>query len=623
MLGTRFTNHMKIFILFCLVLISSTHGGIWVPNPVQISPEGIIYFDLPFPGPVQMASNASEEGFFPVSNEGGLNFKRVLAVSEKDLDFNLVEYSPGLILPPENQAGYLVVENSKRRPRLRLEDATLIEPGFFSKRFSPSLTAIKELPEINEIPSEISDFKKWSLGDSIAFQKNTNLLVNIAYGAKNITDFGVVGSISSSWNILVSLISENKNLVVKVVYKKIPGIDYSFNKGAFGEKVNLFKLWGETKTFSFIFDLSNSKEANPLKIVTLGGSQKIIEKANALMAYQEALKGNLVIANLLSQRKVYGVRKIFEEEEESRFKNQNVTGGLKVAWKFDPSFKMGASIFSTKSKSFEGNLLLENIVGFFSQEIENSIDSKKIRIFTNYLQQINHLDQAVGISERRYGASFKAVRFLKEIEKEDVLNQLQATLFKIGFSKELLSKKISVAKIENMEMDLDLSLSNLAIDVLMNLPGEYPENVLINEANKSVVDFFKTTINANQEICDDYHAKDINQCIFLVKTKTLQATTNAYRALVKMKEQRMEKNYTEFNKSFGDFGRGFVENKFAMMTFLKLIQFHLSPDFEKTAKERMVMDDGKLIKAPFIIRIQIKGSNMPPISRVMRSDFND
>ncbi len=170
-----------------------------------------------------MAANSSEGGFFPVSDEGGLNFKRVLAVSGKDLDFNLVEYSPGLILPPENQAGYLVVEDSKRRPRLGLEDSTLFEPGFLLKRFSPSLAAIVELPEINEIPSKIPDFKKWSPGDSIAFQKNTNLLVNIAYGGKTIVDFGVVGSISSSWNILVSLISENKNLVVKVVYKKFLG----------------------------------------------------------------------------------------------------------------------------------------------------------------------------------------------------------------------------------------------------------------------------------------------------------------------------------------------------------------------------------------------------------------
>lgn len=614
---------MKIFILFCLVLISSTYAGIWIPSPVQISPEGIVYFDLPFPAPVQMASDGREAGFFPVSDGGGLNFKRVLAVSGKDLDFNLVEYSPGLILPPENQAGYLVIENSKRRPKLKLEDSVLIEPGILLKRFSPSLAAIQELPEINEIPSKIPDFKKWRPGDSIAFQKNTNLLVNIAYGGKTIVDFGVVGSISSSWNILVSLISATKNLVVKVVYKKNPGVNYTFDKGVFGENVNLFKLWGESKTFSFIFDLSNSNEANPLKIVNIGGNQKMVEGANALMAYQEALKGNLVIANLLAQRKVYGVRKIFEEEEESRFKNQNVPGGLKVAWKFDPSFKMGTSIFSAKSKNFEGNLLLENMVGFFSQEMRNSTDSKKIRIFTNYLQQINHLDQAVGIPERRYGASFKAVRFLKEIEKEDVLNQLQATLFKIGFSKELLSKKISVAKIENMEMDLDLALSNVAIDVLMNLPGEYPENVLINEANKSVVEFFQNTVNPKQEICDDYRAKDINQCIFLVKTKTLQTITNAYRALQKMNSQRMEKNYTEFNKSFGDFGRAFIENKFTMMTFLKLIQFQFSSDFEKTAKERMVMHDGNLIKAPFIIRIQIKGSNMPPISRVMRSDFND
>lgn len=617
---------MKIFILFCLVLTSFTYAGVWIPSPVQISPEGIFYFDMPFPEPVQMVSNTSDLGFFPVSGENGLNFKRVLAISGKDLDFNLVEYSPGLILPPENPAGYLVVENSKKRPRIDLDDKTLIEPGFLVKRFSPTLAAIQELPEVNEIPTKIENFKKWNLGDSIAYQKITNLSVNVAYGAKTFFDFGVVGFISSTWDILVSLVSNQKNLVVKVSYKKQPGAKYLFDKGSFTENVNLFKLWGASQTFSFIFDLSNSKVVKDLKILNFQGTPKMVEDANSLMAYQEALKGNLVLANMLSQRKGFGVRKIFEEEDESKLKNQIVPGGLKVSWKFDPSFKRGTSIFSAKSKTFEGNLLLENILGFYSQEISSTSVQKKIRIFANYLQQITPLDQVAGIPDRRYGASFKVVKFLKDIEKEEAINQVQQSFIKIGLSRNLLSKNLPLTKIANLELSLDLALSNIAIEVLMNLPNEYPENVLVNEANEYVMDFFKNSTNADQEICEDYGAKAMSQCMFLAKTKTLQGMTTAYRALQKMKINSKEKNYSEFNKSFAEFGRGFIENRFTLVTFLKLVKSHLIPDSSdlgKFTKERMVMDEEKLIKPPFEIRIQIKGSNFAPFSKVMRSDFND
>lgn len=598
---------------------SSDAREIWIPSPGQPSPDGKIIFNLVF-----QESNLGE-GFFPIQSGRPYNFKRILAVPGKWASPNLVEYSPDLFLPSENPAGYLVVEDSNKI----LKGQTRNEAGFLVKRFAPTLKDAQDLPEIDDIPLKIEDFSKWKPGDSIVFRKKEVLKVNAAYGANTFYDFGVVSSISANWDVLIRLPyktenPENKQLVF-VSYSIPEGSNYRYDKGGFQENVNLFKLWGQSKTFKFIFDLSNKKIAPPLKIVSIESNQKtqeIVENSSSLIAYQEALRGNLILANLLSQRKIYGVRKIFEEEEEVK----QSAKGFKIPWEMDVNFRKGKYFISGKAITLPGNLLLENVAVHYSQDFANlqkeSLSSNPIKTFVGFFQQINNTGKIGGTSNRRFSATLKFQINYSNIHRDQYFQDFKNSFLDLGFLDDSLLPNPLKGKMGNLELNLDVILSNVAIDVLMNLPDEYPENVLINEANDYVIEHFKNKTDSNNEICENYGEKDLNKCIFICKKRTFQAMTNAYRALKDMKLKRDDRNYEEFLRSFGKFGTAFAENRYSLITFLRFIGHNFRPNLQGLGKfwdPRFITVDGKKTLAPLEIKIQIKGPNISPFIKKFRN----
>lgn len=613
---------MRIFVLIWLGLLINAYGGVWIPTSGQITPGGKIIFNLPFP---VLNDPDLEEGFFSIPRLNPANFKRILAVAGKGSSPNLVEYLPGLFLPSENPTGYVVIEESNKI----LKGRTRKEPGFIAKRFSKTLQGAQSLPEIEEIPSKMEDFGKWRPGDSIAFRKTDELKVNAAYGAKTFFDYGVASTISADWDVLIRFpyIAENpeKKMLVFVSYSIPAGSKYFFDKGGFPENVNLFKLWGKSQTIKYLFDLSNTKTAPLLKIVHFEGNQKnqeTLENVNALLAYQEALKGNLIPANLLSQLKIYGVRKIFEEEEEEKIKGQGPKS-IKIPFEIDANFKKGSTLISGRGRAIPGNLFLENEAVYFVQDFSGlPKDSSSLKTFVGFLQQINNLGKIGGASYRRLSAILKSQFKYINIDREEYFRELKRDFLAVGFPESSLIPNTPKDKVGDLEILLDVSLSNVALDVLMNLPDEYPENVLVNQANDNLTEFFRNKVDGNYEICEYYGEKDLNKCIFISKKRTFAAMTGAYKALKEMKQKRNERNYEEFLRAFGEFGKTFAENRFSLVTFLRFIGHNFQATLqgeEKFRDERIITVDGRPSLAPFEIKIQIQGPNINPYTKVLRN----
>ena len=109
----------------------------------------------------------------------------------------------------------------------------------------------------------------------------------------------------------------------------------------------------------------------------------------------------------------------------------------------------------------------------------------------------------------------------------------------------------------------------------------------------------------------------------------------AYKGLMKMAQSKGKSDYKGFVKGYADFGKGFIENKFTMKTFLRLLRFKCRTSvYHKLIKERpylskqevlkicpekRIMVDGKLSKIPYEIKMKVQGTNIKPWSQTLYS----
>ena len=79
-------------------------------------------------------------------------------------------------------------------------------------------------------------------------------------------------------------------------------------------------------------------------------------------------------------------------------------------------------------------------------------------------------------------------------------------------------------------------------------------------------------------------------------------------------------DFKNFVKAYADFGKGFIENRFTMKTFLRMLRREFNPNIKgegKFGKEKTIIVDGKTSKIPYEIRLKIKGTNIAPIDKVL------
>ncbi len=596
----------------------------WIPGNIQDLEDGSSLARFPYPNPIDLALNPGislNTGFQANLGDYDDEFKRILAL-DGDLALNLSEIGKGLFVPSENPAGYLLVERSRKVLRFETKFMEGVQPGYFAIRHFQNLSKMGELSNNIEVPIKGSDFLKWSPGDLVIFRKTGPLFFNLGYASKKILDFGISGSLNSTWEVQVlRLPAPEKKLMVRLNYKRFPNAAFSGDFGQFSEKVNLIRFWGKSQKFSFEFDLSNQKTIPSIRVKT-GTSEMTYNNVNAQAAYEAALKGNFVLANLLYQSKGMGVQKIFDEDYEGSIKSQKLLEKPNVPFKFEPISGNGQPVMILKAKVFPGNVLLENVLSNIFSHIKELEFGEVKKEFLFYFQQITPLDEGNGNSFRRFSATFKGIRFIKESYRQQFFLELESFLLGSGFDGKIFNPNMTVDIIKNLNLKIEIKLSSTAMDVLMNLPDEYPENVLINHANEFIGEHFKKIIDVNQEVCQEVRTKNFSQCVFQVRKNTYQAMGNAIKSLRKMKASKNLGNYVEFLRSLSEFGASFIENRFVIGTFLKFIHSQYDPHLPYTQRfenPRIVVVGGKKTKIPSILTFEIKGENISPYSKTLRN----
>ncbi|RLA64774.1 MAG: hypothetical protein DRQ88_06740 [Epsilonproteobacteria bacterium] len=629
---------------------------VWIPSTIKISINGDISHKFPLPTSADPGNSVGSDvsaGFYPVIGGKITRFKRVFALEGErpaKKSSALVETSKGVFLPAQSLGGYRVVEQSDKSISLTL--AGSVGPGGWAglglsvavklgwakgyqiNRYAKTIHHIDRLPKV-EIPETIEKLKMYSPGDSLAFKKKFTVGFNAAAKAGIMAQIGVAASIATSWNVAFQIPSKRDNPkrepIVRVTYAKAKDKNIAVNVGNLISNFSIAKVWGKSQSFEYIFNLSNRNKVAKLKIkseLKKGQLKEVfLENVDVLQAYQQAIQGNLILADMLSDRKKYGVIKVSETNKQSRGKQ--MSAGLKIPFLFNMNFSRGKTFTTSATKKFGNDTLVENWLGVFNQQVVTSglvsHDSKRLNMFTGNYQQITPLKKMDGNISRRYSANYKYYYARNNVSVDKMQEELRKVREKVGFMKHLKGLKIKPAggkKVGSLEIDLDVALSNVATDELIKVAEKYGESTLTKEALSYLDGFFANVKDAKAEICTRHKTRILKECIFTTKRQTKSAMKMAYRALIKMKKHRSDVNYKEFVQAYADFGQGFIENRFTLKTFLRMLRYEFNPRAQgkaKYAKEKTITLDRKRMRVPYEIKIKIQGTHIAPFNKTLKS----
>jgi hypothetical protein len=622
-----------------------------MPITVQVNAAGVVSYRFPFPtasdpGASFGTLNPGVPTFFPVPIGTITKFKRVYAlegVTPNEIVDNIVERE-GLFLPAKSTGGYRVLEKQNYSIGLSLNTsmklvtgwmglgfsggvAATYGKGYLANRFAPNISAVDSLPK-PEVPTDFEKLNLWNDGDSLSTSVSKSIAINAGLSVMSgiIASTSVVGTISTSWNVGLSKVKgSGKHALVKLIWAKEKGAKAAFNAGNFVANFSLTKAWGKTESFSYIFDLTSPARFDiPVESYLLDKNSKkhTFTNMSVLDAYQEAINGNLILADAFAAKSNSGVKKVNEDVKKSI--TSGMGGSLTVPFLMKASTNIGKQFVGGRSKIFGENRLLEELLASYSKESGTegilSNDMKRLSIFAGNFQQITPLNELDGQMQRRYSASYKYYYNKNNVSPGELEEELRLLRYRVGFMTELKGVPLPKEKMRSLEIELNLSLSNYATDELMKIAEIYPEETFINNSLDYIDGFFQGVADAKAEICEAYRMRILQECIFTTKRQTKSAMKSAIAALKEMKKSRLDMDFKNFVKSYAEFGKGFIENRFTMKTFLRMMRSEFNPNMkgeEKYTKNRIIMVDGKPSKVPYEIILKIKGSNIAPVEKIL------
>jgi hypothetical protein len=667
---TVFGLFKRIALVFMVFSYPLSYGSsIWIPSTLSVTPAGEIKQSIPLPNqsPDVSKGKISSGGFYPPISGAYTNFKRIFALQNSFRNVSQFKTVEGNLLPSRNPKGYQVLEQSTTDIGVPIPLGAGIDiasAAFFSVfgvsfslpvRFSKGYTAswsVKTLAEAKKkrkvkIPYDTKTLvENWNLGDSVSFRRQLGIGINVAVG-NMAARVGVGVVLNSSWmySLIRPLDSDIRRPLIKLTYAKAKDAGIKLEAGNALGGLSLEKIFEKSKSFSYLIDLSNNNKKD--LTITSGSKAKkkmaSIKGANALMAYKLATMGNLVVADLLSTKDMkFGVKKIKERKEKSRGLYKK--GGISIPFLFNANFSAGKAYSISNTKLMDDDTHVENITGIYSKKTETSgrisREKRRVSFFSGFVQQITPKGSSNEGRIRRYAGGWKYLYLRSKVKRKKVLKELKRVRYMIGFMKELKGLKIPTKDIGDFQVEVDLKLSNYATDELIKVAEKMGERGLVNEAVAYLEGFFSNVKDVKDEICIGGAGpkfRMLRECKFTTKNQVKSAMKTAYRALMKLKKFRDKQNYKGFVQAYADFGKGFINSRFSMKTFLRMLRYKCTPTFfnklkgqsEVTAENlkkvcplKVISIDGRPSKVPYEVKISIKGTNIAPWEKVLYSYKN-
>ncbi len=630
---------MKSLTLILFFQLSLFAQDYWIPPKIIVTSDGRLSQNLVFPK-IQTEEDIGDlsdfdGGFYPLFSGKFTSFRRVFALSPSSANF--VESEKGILVSADSKAGYRVVEQSDLGiavpiPLLQSEGLPVtfgigitpsIGKGWTSSQVVGSLEEAKKAKPL-KIPFEIDEaLKNWKKGDEYFYHRTKGISINASVSAKGLSA-GVAAFIDSIWNVNIDKLEGDK---FSISYMN------ANQKGAkvYGSMViagfSLDKVWGESQTILYTFDLSNKRiEKNVTfdSYLEEGKKKEIkIKEASVKKAFLNALKGDLVLADMLYREKGFGVEKISVSKSKSSAVMRKAYFSIPILYSFD--FNKGHSYVVNNSQLISENMLAEQFIGIYNRELTTggliSRQSQKEILFTGNFQQITPLSGTEGKLFRRYSANFKYFYQRNKVDKKKLELELKSLRFLIGQMKELKDLPIPEKEIGSLKIELDLLLSDMATDELMDYALKVPKEKFTKEATDYLNAFFEKVPDAKEESCEDRGIKLAIACVSSLKSETENGMGIAWKYLREMAEEKKNANFEKFVQSFAKFGEAMASNRFTLKTILRLVKYDniYSPEgeFIRPSEKMRKTKSGKMIRIPYEMHFSMEGTNLAPYKRIL------
>lgn len=627
---------MKIFIFSLFILSSLYAQDYWIPPKITVSADGRLSQNLVLPNyQVEGAEIPPdvEGGFYPLLNTKFVSFKRIFAVDSESGNFS--ESEKGVLIPAQSKNGYRVIEQSDLGiavpiPIMQSEGLPVtfsvgvtpsVGKGWTSSRFVQTLEETKKVKPL-QLPIDEKLREEYRPKDEFFYHRNKGISVNASVGAKGFS-VGVAVFVDSVWNVNI----DRKDMGLFTV-----SYSNALDKGAkvYGSATiagfSLDKIWGQSKTLSYSFDFSNKKIQNNLKIESYYEGKKaetIIKEASVQKAFLNAIKGDLVLADMLSKEKGFGVEKLLSSESKTNTFRKSAYFSLPVLFTLDAH--KGKSFVVNNSKLIQEDLLAEQLIGVYAKDYQTSgmlsKNAQQNLIFTSNFQQITPLGKPEGKIIRRYSANIKYLYMRNKVDREKLELELKKLRFLIGQMKELKDLNIPEKEIGSLKLELDLLISDMATDELMEYATKTPSAEFTKEAMDYLEAFFVKVKDSAEETCKDMGLVLTVSCLPSLRGETSSAMKKAHIALLKMSQERAALNYDKFVQAFADFGEAMATNRFTLKTILRMLKFQkveqTEGEFVRPPDKLRKTKSGKIIKIPFEMYFSLEGTNLAPYRRVL------
>ena len=673
------------------------------------------------PGPA--VGDALGGGFFPVVGGNVSAVRRIYAVESLNDRGSQVSgladvSGEEIFLNPKSPSGYRVLYSNNKALTLAgaatagpggflCLNATLMVGGTLSSSFlyNKYVRTIDEAKKVGSIinpsiPLNADAVNKiLGLGDSISYTKSGELFMNASVGAGWIVNAGVGVSAASNWKTTIGRLKSDKvagndsnKTIVEVTYKAGKDVRVSAALGNLVSSLSIAKIKEKAKSMKFVFDLSNTKKVPAgAKTIILAKDDKRIKKLlsvpalknnlkesrskmlknpsgsyeidlqgmTAELAYQLAIKGNVTVAEIISDPKMnYGVRMVSKEETVGSKISKGA--GFKIPWLFTANFS------KTKGQTFSDLKMLGNDTavvtynGLVSRDWSTgsilSNDLSRTKVFSGMVQIVEDLtNPSPNGSQIRYAGNLTYASERNNVDAANVINEVRNIKEIFGLKKifdPMIAKLKNIsqrsnAKVSSFKLKTDLILSDAAIETLVKVANEWDEQ-LVTEAHlyldgfadkfkrvdyKTGETFDPTSIRnkmsitsvAKKELCRSTAAKTLDLCISELKRgiksnirKALDAAKKINSIILTPEDKDFsrqianaslpqvrkafqfsgkENQYAEFANALRDMGDAISYNRFTLKTFLRAIRYVCKPStYLKLAKSRPDMSQEDLIK---------------------------
>jgi hypothetical protein len=624
-----------LYLLF-LPLVEINGAEFWLPLSLTVDPSGAISHAFPLPTSFSDGAITSEisSGFTPVISGKYVKFKRIFAVNP--LGNNLEQDDSGILIKADEKNGFRVIEQSDKGITLGAAASTgfsgwtgigleiavtgTVSAGYTSSRFATNFASTKKIPPLS-VPKNSQDLiNEWKTDDNLIFNRSFGLAFNAAVTSGPLA-VGFAAIANTTWEVLIKKLEGNKILIS---YSKLKDKGFVVTGTALIAGFSMEKIWGKSQSFEYIFDLNEKKKAQEIKVAaefTKGQKKEAIFKdVDVGGALMDAIRGNLILADELHRRGGFGVQKLSESTSNSKSKAKGAF--VTIPFLINADFKIGTTYVVSQSRMYDDDTLGEELQAIYSRESTTSgllsKDSKRVNLFTGNFQQITSTNPEAEETSRRYSANYKYLYMRNKVDALKLEKELKRVRFKIGQTKVLKDLEIPTKEIGSLKIEVDITLSDLATNELIRYAMKTPIPDATKEATDYLEGYFANVEDAKQEVCEDVGISIFKDCYNYLKKQTIKSMEIALSALKEMQRFKLELDYTKFVKAYAEFGKGFIENRFTLKTFLRVLKYDRPGPEDRRDVVKMITDkNGNKIKIPFEVIFSMEGTNIKPFKKVL------